>query len=260
MSLLLKEMETSLSDVSEETEECANFPRHIAIIMDGNQRWAQKCGLSVQRGHQEGAENLRRLLDHYVDSRIEALSLFAFSSENWSRPHQEVKSLWGLFSFYLSRELDSLVEKNIQLRFIGDRDGLQTKIREQMCEAEERTFKNDGKTLVVGINYGGRWDIVNAARKIGAEVAAGRCQTKDIDETCLKEHMSTALLDYPDLCIRTGGEQRISNFMLWQMAYTEFYFTDVLWPDFGVPELELALQDYSNRVRRYGQRVNHQNP
>lgn len=250
MSLPLKQKPESLGKGA-----LNGTPHHIAIIMDGNQRWARKQGLPVRAGHKAGAENLRTLLQHYTESEIYILTLFAFSSENWKRPSQEVSNLWGLFEYYLKHELDELTDKGVHIRFIGNRARLSTEINEQMRIAEQCTNANNKHILAVAIDYGGRWDIVNAVRQISMNISQGDCNPEDIDEQYIRQHLSLGDLGYPDLCIRTGGEQRISNFMLWQMAYTEFYFSDLLWPDFDVAAFELALEDYCDRPRRFGRRA-----
>ena len=254
MSLLLGEATAPRAPSATRSND--NLPQHVAIIMDGNQRWASKHNLPAHEGHKAGAENLRALLEYYADSPIKELTLFAFSSENWNRPHQEVSNLWALFNYYLDRELNTLVEAGVRMRFIGDRVKLSDKAREQIRHAEKLTCKNNKRSLMIALNYGGRWDIVDATRKIGSKIASGQCKLEEIDEACIQAHLSTDTFSCPDLCIRTGGEKRISNFMLWQMAYTELYFSEVLWPDFDASQFEIALQDYSARTRRYGRRAN----
>lgn len=248
LSPLSKQLHSPASNASD------IIPRHTAIIMDGNHRWAQQRSLPALNGHRAGAENIRTLLRYYARSSMEILTLFAFSSENWNRSQKEVSDLWGLFAHYLDTELDELLREGVRIRFIGRRDKLSASLREKMGKAEERTHNNKGRILVVATDYGGRWDIVNTTRRVAADAVAGRCAPEDIDEQYLRRYLSLGDLGDPDLCIRTGGEHRVSNFLLWQLAYTEFYFSDTLWPDFDVAQFELALQAYSERQRRFGER------
>ncbi len=231
-----------------------NIPRHVAIIMDGNRRWAEQKGLPVAQGHRAGAEAARTVLKTCAAHNIQTLTLFAFSSENWGRPKAEVNALLSLFSRYLQREIDELQRQGVGLTFIGEYGALGENLREQMQKAEEITASG-GRRLVVAVGYGGRWDIVQAAQRIARQAAAGELQPEAIDEEFFQRHLCTSNLPEPDLCIRTGGEKRISNFLLWQCAYAELYFTDILWPDFGSEDFAQAMQDYASRQRRFGRRV-----
>jgi undecaprenyl diphosphate synthase len=230
----------------------ANLPRHIAIIMDGNGRWAQQRRLPRALGHQEGVKAVRKTVDFCARNRIEVLTLFAFSSENWRRPADEVSILMELFVATLQRETRSLHENGIRLRFIGDRTAFAAKLRDKIAEAEKKTAQNTAMTLLIAANYGGKWDIIQAARQIAVKIAAGEMRPEDVNEPALEQYLSTADLPEPDLFIRTGGETRISNFLLWQLAYTELYFTPALWPDFDEQALAEAIQDYKRRQRRFG--------
>jgi undecaprenyl diphosphate synthase len=230
----------------------SNRPRHIAIVMDGNGRWAQQRRLPRALGHQEGVKAVRKTVDFCVKNGIEVLTLFAFSSENWRRPADEVSILMELFASTLQRETRKLHESGIRLRFIGDRTAFAEKLQDKIAEAEKNTAQNTAMTLIVAANYGGKWDIAQAARQIAAKVAAGDMQPADVDEAALEQCLSTVGIPDPDLFIRTGGEMRISNFLLWQSAYTELYFTPALWPDFDEQALAAAIQDYGRRQRRFG--------
>ena len=228
------------------------LPRHIAIIMDGNGRWAKKRFLPRTAGHRAGVTAVRKVVEHCAKKGVEALTLFAFSSENWRRPPQEVSVLMGLFLTTLERETDKLHENNVRLRVIGHRAAFAQDLRDRIVAAEELTRENTGLNLVIAANYGGRWDILQAARSLAEEVAAGVLTPGDITGELLGAWLSLADLPEPDLFIRTGGEQRISNFLLWQLAYTELYFTPTLWPDFDENALEQALTAYASRQRRFG--------
>lgn len=228
-------------------------PRHVAIIMDGNGRWALQKGKPRHAGHRAGVESVRSSIEVCVEKHIEALTLFAFSSENWRRPRSEVDLLLELFLSALSREVKRLQKNNIRLRVIGDTGEFPNKLQQRIQEAEHRTAGNDGLLLQIAANYGGRWDITQAARRLAAEVAAGRLAPEDIDEQHFAAATSFNDIPDPDLFIRTGGEQRISNFLLWHCAYSELYFTPVLWPDFDKNEFLKAIDDYAGRERRFGQ-------
>ncbi len=229
-----------------------SVPGHVAMIMDGNGRWARQRGRPRAAGHQAGFRATRDIVEACARRGIAALTLFAFSSENWRRPQTEVGLLMDLFLRALRSEVDKLHDNGVRIRFIGERSAFQPKLREQMAAAERRTDANDGLELAIAVNYGGRWDIVSAAREVAREVAAGTLDADDIDIDTFGRHVSLAGLSDPDLFIRTGGEQRISNYLLWHLAYTELYFTDVLWPDFGDRELGAALEFYAGRQRRFG--------
>ncbi len=232
--------------------EKAAVPRHVAIVMDGNGRWAQKRYLPRMAGHQRGVQAVHRAVRGCMQAGVEVLSLFAFSSENWQRPSQEVSALMRLFVSTLDKEVGRLHENGIRLRFIGDRAAFSDALRASMAEAEALTRDNDRLELVVAANYGGRWDLLQAQRRLAAEAAAGRLDPEAIDEQALDGALSTAGLPDPDLFVRTGGEQRISNFLLWQMAYTELYFCEQLWPDFDEDSLEAAFAWFGRRERRFG--------
>lgn len=228
------------------------LPRHIAIIMDGNGRWAKKRFLPRTAGHRAGVTAVRKVVEHCAKKGVEALTLFAFSSENWRRPPQEVSVLMGLFLATLERETDKLHENNVRLRVIGQRAAFAQDLQGRIAAAEELTRENTGLNLVIAANYGGRWDILQAAQRLAEEVAAGTLSPRDITGELLEARLSLTDLPEPDLFIRTGGEQRISNFLLWQLAYTELYFTPTLWPDFDENSLEQALAAYASRQRRFG--------
>ncbi|MCL4721320.1 MAG: di-trans,poly-cis-decaprenylcistransferase [Gammaproteobacteria bacterium] len=227
-------------------------PTHVAIIMDGNGRWAERNGRPRHAGHRAGVRSARAIVEACAESDVKVLSLFAFSSENWKRPPSEVDALMRLFVEVLQREVDTLHENGIQLRFIGARETLPTILRKRMADAEARTAANSRMTLVLAVAYGGKWDMVQAVRRISQKVRAGELDPADIDESLIDRHRALAGLPAPDLLIRTGGEQRVSNFMLWDLAYTELCFTDTLWPDFSVSHLNSALDFYMRRERRFG--------
>lgn len=227
-------------------------PRHVALIMDGNGRWASAHGKPRHAGHRAGVRAARAVTRACAEAGVEVLTLFAFSSENWQRPPEEVNSLMRLFVEVLQREVDELHANGFQLRFIGAREQLPEILRKRVADAEAKTAGNSRMTLVLAVSYGGRWDIVQAARRIAAKVRSGDIDPQDIDEALLGRHLSLAGLPPPDLLIRTGGEQRVSNFLLWDLAYTEIYFTDLLWPDFGPAELARAMDFFRQRQRRFG--------
>jgi len=227
-------------------------PRHVAIIMDGNGRWAQAKGLPRTLGHREGAEALRRAVRAAADLGIEYLTVFGFSSENWKRPAAEVTDLMGLLRLYLRREIDEIDRNGVRLRVIGDREKLSADINKLIDAAEQRTAGNRRLCLTVALSYGGRAEIVRAAQTLAAEVARGERSVDSIDEDAVQRSLFTADIPDPDLVIRTSGEKRISNFLLWQCAYAEFVFMDQLWPDFSGADLQSAIAEFSNRKRRYG--------
>lgn len=228
------------------------MPRHIAIVMDGNGRWAQKKNRPRTFGHQAGLKALRKVVEHCGDLGVEQLTVFAFSSENWSRPASEVSRLMELFMRALDREARELHEKKVRIRFIGDVSGFAPELRQKIDEAERMTAANGSTTLNVAANYGGRWDICNAARACAEAVEQGRMKASDIDEQQLALHMSLDPDCPPDLLIRTGGEMRISNFLLWQLAYTELFFSSLYWPDFTPQALDEAIATFQSRERRFG--------
>lgn len=227
-------------------------PRHVAVIMDGNGRWARQRSKPRHAGHRAGVKSVRATVETAAARGVDYLTLFAFSSENWNRPREEVSKLMGLFVEALRREVDELHQNNVRLRFIGAREQLEAKLIRMIGEAEELTAGNNGLGLQVAVAYGGRWDIVQAARQAATMVGAGEIGAEDIDEHLFAEGLQLAGIPDPDLLIRTGGEQRISNFLLWSLAYAELWFCDALWPDFGEGEFDTALEYYSQRQRRYG--------
>ena len=232
---------------SEET-----IPRHIAIVMDGNGRWAEKRRRPRSFGHQAGLKALRHIVEHCGRLGVPQLSVFAFSSENWNRPAREVNRLMELFMRALDKEARELHDNGVRVRFIGDVSAFSPELQEKVRKAEELTGANDRMLLNVAANYGGRWDIVNAARLIAVEVAAGRLRPEEVDQARFESFLSLAGSADPDLVIRTGGEMRISNFLLWQSAYAELYFTPMLWPDFDPAALEEAIAAFRRRERRFG--------
>jgi undecaprenyl diphosphate synthase len=229
------------------------LPRHVAIVMDGNGRWARQRRLPRTAGHREGVKAVRRSVQTCLEWGIEVLTLFAFSSENWRRPPTEVSTLMELFLVTLRREVRRLHENNVRLRFIGDRSALAPTLQTRMAQAEALTNANTALTLVIAANYGGRWDIWQAARQLVEEVRVGRLPPTALAVEHLQQRLALADLPEPDLFIRTGGEQRISNFLLWQLAYTELYFSDRLWPDFAADDLAQACLAFASRQRRFGQ-------
>jgi len=230
----------------------ANVPRHVAVIMDGNNRWAKARGLPGPAGHKAGVEAIRTVLRACEKHGVEVLTLFAFSSENWRRPPREVSALMALFLTYLRREVKELNESGVRIRVIGDRSRFVPRLRASIEDAENRTCHNTKTTLVIAADYGGQWDIAQATQRIALDVQSGVLDAAAITPEIVDSYTCLADLPKPDLCIRTGGEHRISNFLLWQAAYTELYFTDVYWPDFGADELYAAVLDYSQRMRRFG--------
>ncbi|MEY4210969.1 MAG: hypothetical protein RLZ92_1350 [Pseudomonadota bacterium] len=227
-------------------------PKHIAIIMDGNGRWAQKRLMPRIMGHHAGVRAVRKIVEYCAKSNVEVLSLFAFSSENWRRPKDEVNLLMELFMATLQSEVDKLHNNNIRLKIIGDKSAFSDKLQEKIRSAEQQTQHNQGLTLVIAANYGGRWDITQAVQKIVDAIAIGELEAQAISEQLINQYLVTADLPEPDLFIRSGGEERISNFLLWQLAYTEFYFTEALWPDFDQSLLEQAITSFKSRQRRFG--------
>ena len=229
-------------------------PRHVAIIMDGNGRWAEQRGLPRVAGHRAGAEAVRRTLEAAVENGIEVLTLYAFSSENWRRSDDEISDLKGLMGYYLERELDALAREGVRLKLIGDHRAFGPQLVARLDQAIERLSGNDRLTLVVALNYGSRAELVSAARKLALRVAAGDLKPGSIDEQALEEALNTAGLPPLDLLIRTSGEVRLSNFLLWQAAYAELMFLPVLWPDFDGEALREALAVFASRQRRFGGR------
>ena len=232
----------------------AGVPRHVAIIMDGNGRWAAKRGLPRAAGHREGAEAVRRTLKAAVKAGVEALTLYAFSSENWRRSDEEISDLKGLMGYYLERELDELAREGVRLRLIGDHKAFGPQLVERLERAVEKTKDNRRLTLVVALNYGARSEIVAAARRLAARAAAGDLAADEIDDAGFDRELATHGLPELDLMIRTSGEQRLSNFLLWQAAYAELVFLDTLWPDFDEAAFNAALGQFAGRQRRFGGR------
>jgi len=230
----------------------APAPRHIAIIMDGNGRWAKQRNRPRTFGHSEGVEALRRTVEAAGELGVEHLTVFGFSTENWRRPVEEVNALFDLLRLYVARDLDRLVKEGVRVRVIGERAGLQTDIAEIIASAEARTRHNDKQNLTIAFNYGGQDEIARAARRLAHDVAAGTLQPDEVTAERFESYLDTAGLPPPDLLIRTSGETRLSNFMLWQAAYTELVFLDVLWPDFNRAALEQAIDIYNKRERRFG--------
>ncbi len=227
-----------------------SIPHHIAIIMDGNGRWAQMRHMPRTVGHAKGAAGVRELVEFCAHKGVKYLTLFAFSTENWSRPEEEVSTLMGLFLQYLEKELKNLSQAGVRLQVIGDVTGFAQELQDRIAEAVKATARNNGIVLTVAANYGGRWDILQAVQRW--QEAHPQTDPRSLTQEQLAQYLSTAFMPDPDLLIRTGGEQRISNFLLWQVAYAELYFTDHLWPEFDIAQLALALDWYQSRQRRFG--------
>ncbi len=232
-----------------------SLPQHVCIIMDGNGRWAKKRLMPRTFGHRKGVEITRRAIEFFARAGVRYLTLFAFSSENWNRPEDEVSTLMELFVQSLKENSAELNDKNIRIRFIGNRDAFPQVLQNQIAETEALTEDKQLMILNIAANYGGQWDILNAVRTIASKVVKGELALSQIDQASLESVLSLAHTPDPDLFIRTGGEQRVSNFLLWQLAYTELYFTEVLWPDFSEQEIQKALTAYSRRQRRFGKTV-----
>jgi undecaprenyl diphosphate synthase len=228
------------------------IPQHIAIIMDGNGRWAQAQGKGRVAGHKAGVDSVRAVVKGARKAEVKALTLFAFSSENWQRPEKEVTVLMDLFMFVLTKEVKRLHKNNIRFQVIGDLSRFSERLQKIITKSEQLTINNTGLVLSVAANYGGRWDITNAAKQLVSQVQNNEITFDDINEDSLHEHTCLAKLPSLDLMIRTGGDYRISNFLLWQAAYAEFYFTDTLWPDFNEDEFTQAINVYDQRERRFG--------
>ena len=227
-------------------------PKHIVVVMDGNGRWAKKRLMPRTAGHHAGVKSTRTLVEESVKQKIQALTIFAFSSENWKRPEQEVSSLMELFVSTLQSEVESLHKQNVKVRFIGECSAFSEKLQKKIQAAKQLTENNTGLQLNIAVNYGGRWDVAEACRKIAEQVKTGEISSSDIDAEMVNNHICLSELPEPDLFIRTGGEQRISNFLIWQLAYTELYFTDTLWPDFDEQQFQEALNWFEGRQRRFG--------
>ncbi len=230
----------------------SNIPKHVAIIMDGNGRWAQKRGLPRVAGHKAGVETVRSVIQTCVEKGIEVVTLFAFSSENWRRPEKEVTLLMSLFLMALQREVKKLHKNEVQLRIVGDVSAFDNKIQEQIKKAEALTEDNKSLVLNIAANYGGQWDITQSVKTLAEKVESGVLKADDITSDLISQNLCMSDLPEPDLFIRTGGEQRVSNFLIWQLAYSELYFTDTLWPDFDRQAFEEALSSFAGRQRRFG--------
>ena len=228
------------------------IPVHLAILMDGNGRWAKARGKPRTFGHNAGAEAVRRAVEAASELGIQYLTLFSFSSENWRRPDSEVSDLMGLLRLYLKREIAELHSKGIRLRVIGDRSKLAADIRELIANGEEKTRNNKGLNLILALSYGARDEILSATKSLAADCVAGRISPEDIDEQTFERALFTHDIPDPDLLIRTSGEKRISNFLLWQLAYTEFIFIDKHWPDFSISDMSYAVEEFARRERRFG--------
>lgn len=228
------------------------LPNHVAIIMDGNGRWAQHRGLDRVFGHQQGVNSLREVIEAAAELGIRYLTLYAFSTENWGRPDEEVSALMGIMVQSLNKETDTLIKNNIRLKSIGDVDRLATDVRERLFETINLTSAGTGLNLVIALSYSSRWEITEAARRISSDVKRGALSQEAINEVNFEKYLTTYGIPDPELMIRTSGELRISNFLLWQLAYTELYFTDILWPDFGKEDFYTAIIDFQKRERRFG--------
>jgi undecaprenyl diphosphate synthase len=230
----------------------ASIPGHVCIIMDGNGRWAKKRLMPRTLGHRKGVEITRQAVEFFARAGVKHLTLFAFSSENWNRPEEEVSTLMDLFIHSLKKNSAELNSKGISIRFIGDRNAFSTVLQDQIAATEALTADNELMTLNIAANYGGKWDILNAVKSIAGKLQRNEINPEQINTTEFESALSLAGTPDPDLFIRTGGEQRISNFLMWQLAYAELYFTDILWPDFNANEMQKALDVFSQRHRRYG--------
>ena len=228
------------------------LPSHLAIIMDGNGRWAEMQGKHRIVGHQNGIEAVRQTVEGAVELGISYLSLYAFSTENWNRPQEEVQGIMSVLVEAIENETPNLMENNVRLKMIGDLNSLSNKIRKKLEATINATSANTGLTLILALSYSSRWEIVNAAKSIAGKIEKGLLNTKDINDSTFENHLSTAGIPDPELMIRTSGEKRISNFLLWQLAYAELYFVKLFWPDFTKEELYKALYNYQNRERRFG--------
>ncbi len=227
-------------------------PRHIAIIMDGNGRWAKERGLPRIKGHEQGAESVRAVTEACVELGVEFLTVYAFSTENWKRPEAEVAALWALLEHFIEQETPTLMKNNVRLEAIGRLHELPASCQQALATARAQTAGNTATTLILALNYSGRAEIIDAVKTVADDLAAGRLTADAIDSTALSARLYTAAYPDPDLLIRTSGEMRLSNFLLWQLSYTEIYVTQKLWPDFGKAELRAALADFTTRQRRYG--------
>ncbi len=239
-----------MSTISDGTADA--LPRHIAVVMDGNGRWANKRHLPRAAGRKAGVNATRTIVENCAKTKIQALTIFAFSSENWNRPESEVSMLMGLFISTITAEVKKLHQKNVRVKFIGERSRFSEKLQKSINASEDLTAENTGMQLNIAANYGGRWDVVNACKSLVREVQENKVTIDDIDEKLFNSFVSLSELPEPDLFVRTGGEQRISNFLIWQLSYSELYFVDTLWPDFSDADFAAALSWYANRQRRFG--------
>ena len=230
----------------------SSLPRHVAIIMDGNGRWAQRRGMARVMGHHEGSRTVRRVVEACAERKIEALTLYSFSSENWSRPADEVAALMTLLQEHLRSELPVMLKNGIRFRRLGRREGMPSEVLALLDETERATAHGTGMVLTLALNYGARAEIVDAVRAIATEVRQGRLDPANIEESTIDAHLGTAGLPDPDLLIRTAGQMRVSNFLLWQISYAELHVTETLWPDFGIEDLDRAFRDFAGRQRTYG--------
>ncbi len=226
------------------------IPQHIAIIMDGNGRWAKARGLNRSMGHQEGVETVKRITETCVKLGVKHLTLYTFSTENWNRPADEVAALMSLILTAMEEEL--FMKNNVKLRLIGDLSRVPENVREAILNLQERTQVNTGMTMLIALSYSSRWEITDTVKRLAEKVKAGELVPEEITEECISNHLTTTNIPDPDLLIRTGGECRLSNFLLWQCAYTEFYFCDTYWPDFGADDLQLAIDYFNRKERRFG--------
>lgn len=245
-------MSTNPAAASIEPERDLKIPRHIGVIMDGNGRWAKQRGLGRSEGHRAGVEAVRRVVTLAMDYGVQCLTLFSFSAENWRRPPDEIRFIFGLLRRFVASDLEKLDQRNVRIRIIGERSGLERGLRGIIDDVESRTKDNTGLDLIIAFNYGAKVEIVNATRAIARKVAAGELSPDDIDETTLARHLDTSGLPDPDLILRTSGEMRLSNFLLWQSAYAELVFVPENWPDFDEAVFVRALRTYTGRDRRFG--------
>ena len=228
------------------------LPGHIAIIMDGNGRWARQRGKDRIFGHQQGVNSVREVIESATELRVKYLTLYAFSTENWGRPDDEISALMGIMVQSLNNETDTMIRNNIRLQAIGDVNRLAEDVRRRLYETIDLTAGSDGLTLIIALSYSSRWEILNATRKLAEDVKSGKLEATEIGEKDFEKYLTTYGIPDPELMIRTSGELRISNFLLWQLAYTELYFTELLWPDFGKEEFYKAIIDFQRRERRFG--------
>ncbi len=245
-------MAVEIDKVTATTATPGKLPRHVAVIMDGNGRWAEQRAKPRFAGHRAGVSPVRMMVEKSAELGVDYLTLFAFSSENWRRPAEEVSRLMGLFFDVLRKEIDELDRNNVRIRFVGQVESLSERLQKRMQAAEQRTAANSGLNLIIAVAYGGRWDITHAMRSIAGRVDSGELAVSDIDQDLVSASLALSGIPDPDLLIRTGGERRISNFLLWNLAYSELYFCDCLWPEFNEGELQAALDYYARRQRRFG--------